>query len=671
MELFRGKKERVTIRNSNIIQERRERTSLYQPNNLNQSFSRFLPRASSPDSQYLVVSNVIERNTQSYDRVENSSQKGLQKPKTEKKKNQRRGKVIRRIDTSHPIKSSKKPRTGKKQLPPSQKKNTKKIKILSKNKFQIDSGDYVIEDINSLKLGNETDLAKTTENICSDLKLDDELQVIKELSSKKNKKKNGKNKSKSLIRKAKKKRGKKKPKSSKIGSKKGTISVRFESKKIGGKNKKKGVKQFASSNTSYSARLRRGGDIEDYMEVIDDEIENIHKKIDKIMSNLMSSKMMININQNGQGEGKDSLRGSQSQKPRSDEEGANGVGDGDNQKAGIMGKGLNDGNSQNNQLQQLLKAKSNLSKIREIIYPPRVTSIVRTSYEPIGMGTPPVFLSHSQILHPINPPLVASTRLGSSQITFFDTPIVSSDIQKSNQRRANQRMSVNNFNLRPYEEEKIEDFDGIRFKKARNHSKDIKHRESGKFGTQSHVSQGKQIIPGPKFERKSGPSKYISLENERADSAPSPKLAKKPRKKAKKKNKKPIDNLPQEEKKNEGSPKDVEDPHFFSSLNPYLNNRRAKSNRSRLNKKSLNPDQKRKLAQFSSRIAEELNECTFKPKINKRNAFKTNLTFEERQKRWFKGKEYHKRKMMKKAFRDLTESCTFKPETNIKKEEKP
>lgn len=56
---------------------------------------------------------------------------------------------------------------------------------------------------------------------------------------------------------------------------------------------------------------------------------------------------------------------------------------------------------------------------------------------------------------------------------------------------------------------------------------------------------------------------------------------------------------------------------------------------------------------FKTKEERDLEECTFQPKINKKNKYKTDLSFEERQKRWFRGKEYHQRKMAKEAMREL------------------
>lgn len=187
------------------------------------------------------------------------------------------------------------------------------------------------------------------------------------------------------------------------------------------KKKKEGVNKFLSSNTSYSARLRRG-DIEDYMEEIDNEIEAIHKKIDEVMSKLTLQKMTVNIENSQDGNNNETKDNNNQNSNKKLEENLE-------KKIDFAEKGNNDNTDVNldkvkSELKGLLEARSKLTRIRRVFHPPRITSVVRRSFEPAFPGGPPIPVT--QVWNHHIPPMQTTT-IESSYMN--NTPAYSTDLK--------------------------------------------------------------------------------------------------------------------------------------------------------------------------------------------------------------------------------------------------
>lgn len=62
---------------------------------------------------------------------------------------------------------------------------------------------------------------------------------------------------------------------------------------------------------------------------------------------------------------------------------------------------------------------------------------------------------------------------------------------------------------------------------------------------------------------------------------------------------------------------------------------------------------------FKTHESKELDQCTFKPQINKQNAYKTSVGFEERQRRWLEAKEERSKKVKELIDQLEMEKCNF------------
>lgn len=622
-------------------------------------------------------------------------------------------KVIKKLGNSSQKKKNPKKKSGKKKKNSDGKTvETKSVKILSANKFKMGDNDYLIEDIElkespkksgnlipkppkgkgdscrseiciknyanrkersapvhpkSTRIGTVRTIGETNSyNTIFERISDNDEGASKKSKSKKKKK-------------GKKKRKKRKAKSvqKKIRTKP-QVTVKFESKKVKSKKEKK---SFFSSNTSYSARQRRG-DIEDYMELIDNEIEGIHKKIDDIMAKLMINKMVVNIKGNQFNE---QNGGKNTDNPDEKNENSKNKENELNQAEEIHPK---DNNTENlnevkDELRGLLEARSKLTKIRKIFYFPRLTSVSRTSFEQMYPGAPLVPVT--QVWNNPFPPTLHTTTIESS-FANMNTPAYSSDAGKIRTLKNDSVVTVNNFLLKTRESKK-QDQDESNFEYINSNSEYLNTLQRGSIPVK--MKKDEEDVPQRKV-RNSDPSKVGIAPNLghprqfRAESAPLKKNKKKIKKKKKRRKKK-------KKKKNFcRSLKSVKsksrDKGYSSSTALYeeKNYLNFPQSRKRVLKPSKKPKKiprnikpnkaaseyirKMKWKGFKTKEERELEECTFQPKVNRKNKYKTELSFEERQKRWYRGKKYHQRKMERDAVKEALETCTFKPQTNIEDE---
>lgn len=663
---------------------------IYPPNNsnnskpLHHSYNNFFQKSPTLPSNLQIKPN----NTTGFFR--NPSSVDLQKQLdvineieiTPQKKITKSIKVIKRVEEK-PIKSVKSgKKSEKKSVKNKERKEieTKPVKILSANKFKMGKDNYIIEDV-EIELKNDKNKKKDTfrsENLnkATNNKLSNSESLYPKTERNGYKGEEIRSQDTIIEKKSKKKMKRRKSKSK---NEKAKYSVKFEYQNPLEKEKEKkkeGIKKFLSSNTSYSARQRRG-DIEDYMEVIDEEIENIHKKIDSIMHNLMLKKITMNIegenNENkdnkdngviGGGKGNNNTNNTNNNNNTGDNANLNNLNIENNQN-----EGLKIGESIRGELKGLIEAKAKLSNIRKIFHPPTITRVVRRSFQPpIIPGGPPI--PFTQIWDQFNPPM--HTTIESSYVT--NTPAYSREIIKPINKDS---ISVNNFLVQSKEKEIMNSYT------HENSPIDIINSNPeylDKLQRGSYQPEAKSTFSKERTVRKSDPSKMSLVHPDlghpkkrrkkkiRPESVPIKKNKKKP--KIKGKDKKKRDNFKRRSTISImfGDLKNEKKSHFLS--NPSLKEESLLANKKKIkpNRAASQFIRKMKWKGFKTKEERDLEECTFQPKINKKNKYKTDLSFEERQKRWFKGKEYHHRKMEKLAFKKMLESCTFKPKV-LKKEE--
>ena len=400
--------------------------------------------------------------------------------------------------------------------------------------------------------------------------------------------------------------------------KKGGVGVEIEYKegpKIG--NKKHAIKKFRASNTSYSARLRRGGDIEDYMEIIDDEIEDIHNKMDKILNYLELEKIKINI-----------------ESPETQNKGFTA------QDVEAAKKGQEEKTRREMQKEKEDNALHMVERKVVTHYPPpKIHNITRRT---VGTVLKPIISSfgpfHPGKVHLVEEPVICVEHFQKPEYT---SPVIVESTEKFIPRS---RASKSHLNSPASGNWVTEGYPSPSKQQGQDEwTKEMTPltRSCFKHGNDNGGKNQPDIT-------KIGKNLLLSLKRTKGRRTASAKVS-------------------VNSGSNQSNYRNREKRMRFAKAMNDLRNQSAKytSKRSKSGGRGIKPwDRSIGRSTDFKEYAEGSDTFTFQPHVNKKKRFKTKLDFQERQMRWLRGKEFHRRKMVEEKHRRELEGCTFQPRVN-------